>query len=163
MELTANLIRNLTVELTDESGKQLGDCLLGTFHELRNSKKEGRSLVNYLLLPAGMLGKATRVTVTCHMTGYHVDPLSIELDAEGDARSVFLGGAETEGLLAIQLPESFPETGFGLNALSRPGQGWYSNLSEDDQVLIRPCKTEKISSLCRRTSETIKNLQICFT
>jgi hypothetical protein len=122
MEMTAGLIQSFTVDLTDASGKRLGSGLLGTFYHLWNTQKKEPGTVTYVLLPAAVLGQATRVTVSCRITGYHVDPLTVELPAEGKARHVSRSRGEAEGLVAILLPDSFRETGCGLNDLSRPGE-----------------------------------------
>jgi hypothetical protein len=121
MEMTAGLIWSLTVELTDGSGKRLGSGLLGTFYDMWDSVKKETGVATYVLAPESVLGKATRVTVTCRVTSYHVAPLTIELRAEGNARNVFPGNGESQGLVAILLPQDFRETGYNLNELSRAG------------------------------------------
>ena len=58
-----------------------------------------------VLVPAEMLGKAARVTVTCRLTDYRVDPLTMDLQTEGKARNVFSASGNGEGLAAFMLPQ----------------------------------------------------------
>ena len=122
MEMTADLIWRMTVDLTDDSGHRIGSGLLGTFYGMQDKSEKYGTTVSYVLAPQGVLGNASRVTVSCHAASHqNMAPLTVELRAEGKARNVFPGSGEAQGLNAVLLPQDFRECGYDLEELIESG------------------------------------------
>jgi hypothetical protein len=121
MEMTEDMIWSMTVDLTDDSGNRLGSGLLGTFYNVRNTAEKYADTVTYVLAPQGVLGKTSRVTVSCLADFHQVAPLTVELRAEGNARNVFPGSGEAQGLIAVLLPQDFRKCGYSLEGLIKSG------------------------------------------
>jgi hypothetical protein len=118
MEMTADLIWRMTVDLTDDSGHRIGSGLFGTFYGMQDKSERYGTTVSYVLAPQGVLGNASRVTVSCHAASHqNMAPLTFELQAEGKARKVFPGVGEAQGLNAVLLPQDFRECGYDLEEL----------------------------------------------